>query len=142
MAEPARIVVRRRIEWIDTDAAGIYHWTTAFRFVEAAEAVLHDRLGIRERTFGRTPRVHVEADFRRELRFHDLVDLELRVERVGTSSVRYAFAMRSGDRLAAEGHVVVAFVTQQPGGTPTPWPDDLRIALLEGGDQGVVGADA
>lgn len=142
MPEPARIVVRRRIEWMDTDAAAVYHWTTTFRLMEAAEAVLHDRLGIRERTFGRTPRVHVEADFRRELRFYDLVDLEFRVERVGATSVRYGFALRCGDSLAAEGHVVTVLVSQQPGGSPTPWPDDIRRALLEGGDQGVAGDGA
>jgi acyl-CoA thioesterase FadM len=38
--------LRRRTEWIDTDAAGIYHWTTVFRFAEAAEAALHTALGI------------------------------------------------------------------------------------------------
>lgn len=137
MRGPARIVLRRRIEWIDTDAAAVYHWTTTFRLIEAAEAALHDRLGIRERTFGRVPRVHVESDFRRELAFYDLVDLELRVERVGTTSVRYGFALRHGDTAAAEGHLVAVFVSRQPGGEPTPWPDDLRVALVEGGDQGV-----
>jgi hypothetical protein len=54
----ASSTIPRRIEWIDTDARGIYHWVTVVRYVEAAEALLHDRLGIRQRTFGRTPRVH------------------------------------------------------------------------------------
>jgi hypothetical protein len=44
--------LRRRIEWIDTDAAGIYHWTTAFRLAEAAEAALYTALGIEQITFG------------------------------------------------------------------------------------------
>jgi len=35
-----------------TDAAGIYHWTTVFRFAEAAEAALHTALGIEQITFG------------------------------------------------------------------------------------------
>ena len=41
LPDPARILLRRRIEWMDTDAAGIYHWTTVFRLAEAAEAALH-----------------------------------------------------------------------------------------------------
>src|SRR3954464_4920869 len=41
--EPARIEITRRIEWIDTDAQGIYHWTTVFRLTEAAEAALPRR---------------------------------------------------------------------------------------------------
>lgn len=138
MGEAASIVLRRRVEWIDTDASGIYHWTTVFRLIEAAEAALHDRLGIRQRTFGRTPRVHVEADFRREVSFYEVVDLDLRVARVGDTSARYDFTLRRDEDVIAEGHLVTVFVSQQPGGTPTPWSDDLRAALLEAGNQGVV----
>ena len=76
------ITIRRRIEWMDTDAAGIYHWTTAFRLGEAAEAELHTRLGIAHLTFGRTPRVAIQAEFRSPLRFNDEVDVELTVERL------------------------------------------------------------
>src|ERR687887_445643 len=57
LTDPARVVLRRRIEWMDTDAAGIYHWTTVFRLAEAAEAALHTALGIVDLTFGATPRV-------------------------------------------------------------------------------------
>jgi acyl-CoA thioesterase FadM len=35
--DPARIRIRRRVEWMDTDAAGIYHWSTVIRLTEAAE---------------------------------------------------------------------------------------------------------
>lgn len=139
MGEPARIVLRRRVEWIDTDAAGIYHWTTVFRLVEAAEAAMHDRLGIRDRTFGFTPRVHVEADFRREVDFYDLVELELQVDHVGDTSARYGFTLHRGQDVVAEGHLVTVLVSGQPGGTPVRWPDDLRGPLLGGGDQGVAG---
>ena len=87
LPDPARVTLRRRIEWIDTDAAGIYHWTTAFRLAEAAEAALHTALGIADQTFGATPRVGVAADFRRSLRFNDAVDVELAVEGLGRPSV-------------------------------------------------------
>ena len=79
LPDPARVVLRRRIEWMDTDAAGIYHWTTVFRLAEAAEAALHTALGIADFTFGATPRVAVAATFSRPLRFNDPVDVALRV---------------------------------------------------------------
>ncbi len=41
LPDPASVALRRRIEWIDTDAAGIYHYTTTFRLAEVAEAVMH-----------------------------------------------------------------------------------------------------
>lgn len=136
---PARVTLVRRIEWGDTDAAGVYHWSTVFRLVEAAEAVLHDRLGIREHTFGATPRVHVSCDFRRELAFFDAVRVELVVAEVGRSSVRYAFTLyRDGeDEPAAEGEMVGVHVSGQPAGTSEPWPPELRERLEDGGDQGV-----
>ena len=62
LSDPARVVLKRRIEWMDTDAAGIYHWTTAFRLAEAAEAALHTALGIADFTFGATPRVAVSGE--------------------------------------------------------------------------------
>lgn len=139
-ADPARITLVRRIEWSDTDAAGVYHWSTVFRLVEAAEAVLHDRLGIRDHTFGRSPRVHVSCDFRRELSFWDAVRTVLAVDRVGRTSARYRFTLfREGeDAPAAEGEMVMVHVTGAPGGEPEPWPHRIREALLRGGDQGRV----
>ncbi len=139
----ARITLIRRIDWIDTDAAGVYHWTTVFRLVEAAEAALHERLGIRSLMFGRTPRVHVETSFQRELRFYDAVEVRFRVSAVGRTSLTYAFTLHreAEEEEAAEGRLVVVHVTDQPGGTPAPWPQDVRVRLLEGGDQGRVGGD-
>ena len=142
MENGAKITAVRRVEWSDTDAAGVFHWMTAFRLVEAAEALLHERLGIRERTFGQTPRVHVETTFHRELHFFDRVDVELRVASVGRTSLRYAFVLtpHGEEEAAVEGEMVIVHVTGQPAGRPEPWPDDLRAALEEGGDQGVAEA--
>lgn len=137
---PARISHVRRIEWGDTDASGVYHWATVFRLVEAAEAALHERLGIREYTFGTTPRVHVSCDFRRELSFYDAVRTELSVAEVGRSSVRYAFVLyrEDEDEPAAEGELVAVHVSGQPSGTAEPWPPEIRERLASGGHQGRV----
>jgi acyl-CoA thioester hydrolase len=90
LPDPARVVLRRRIEWMDTDAAGIYHWTTVFRLAEAAEAAMHTALGIADFTFGATPRVSVAATFSRSLRFNEPVEVELAVVALGRTSVEYA----------------------------------------------------
>ena len=102
---PASIALRRRIEWMDTDAAGIYHWTTAFRLAEAAEAALHTALGFADITFGATPRVRVQADFTRSLRFNDAVDVTLAVAAVGRTSVRYRLAIAHDGAPVAEGEI-------------------------------------
>src|SRR5205809_7163011 len=120
---PASIVVQRRIEWPDTDASGMYHNTAAFRFIEVAETTLLDRLGFVHDVYGRHPRVHIEADFLRPLRFRDLVDIELTVGRVGRTSVTYEFEMRSGGQSAVRGKAVAVLMPRIEG-EPRPRPED------------------
>ena len=122
------ITIRRRIEWMDTDAAGIYHWTTVFRLAEAAEASLHTALGIAERTFGATPRLRAGGDFHTPLRFNDIVDVRLEVTKVGRSSLTYAAEVRRGDEVAATAEIVTCLIDRDTK-RATPWPDDLREAL-------------
>jgi acyl-CoA thioesterase FadM len=138
--DPASVRIRRRIEWIDTDAAGIYHWTTVCRLAEAAEAVLHTALGIEDRTFGVTPRVAVRFDFRRPLRFNDVVDVVLTVSALGRSSVSYVVQVDGPDGLAAEGELTAVFIDRQSG-RATAWPEDLRRRLTESGRQEPPAAD-
>jgi len=126
----ASIVSRRRIEWIDTDAAGIYHWTTALRLAEAAEAELHTALGIADRTFGSTPRVHVECDYIAPLRFNDLVDVRLDVADVGRTSVTYDVELTLDGAVVARGRIVACHLDRETG-RATQWPEDIR-ALMAG----------
>jgi acyl-CoA thioesterase FadM len=133
LADPARVVVRRRVEWMDTDAAGIYHWTTAFRLAEAAEAALHTALGIADVTFGATPRVHVEADFSRQLVFNEAVDVSLAVRAVGNTSVEYALAIGGEAGPAVAGTIKACFIDRETR-RATPWPDGVRERLSSGGE--------
>lgn len=131
---PARITMRRMVEFGDIDKSGHYHNASVIRWLEAAEAIMHARLGIAEDTFGLAPRVSVELEFRSRLSFMDEVDVTLGVIHVGRTSVRYALEVGHGDRLAARGSVVTVHL---PEGAEhaQPWPDRVRRALREGGDQ-------
>jgi acyl-CoA thioesterase FadM len=134
LPDPARVVLRRRIEWMDTDAAGIYHWTTVFRLAEAAEAALHTALGIADFTFGATPRVAVRASFARPLRFNDPVEVALAVTRLGRTSVEYALAIGGEQGPAAEGSVKSCLIDRESG-RAIPWPDEVRAKLSGAGPQ-------
>jgi len=134
LPDPASVVLRRRIEWMDTDAAGIYHWTTVFRLAEAAEAALHTALGIAEFTFGATPRVAVQASFARPLRFNDRVEVALTVTRLGRTSVEYALAVTGDQGPAAEGSVKSCLIDRDTG-RAIPWPDEVRGKLSAAGRQ-------
>jgi acyl-CoA thioester hydrolase len=120
-------VERLRVAWVDTDAGGRIHFTAAFRWAEVAEfALLRSlpRTGIHVADF---PRRHVEAEYRRVLRFDDEFELRLHPERVGRTSITYAWrVVRDGETCVLGRHTVV-HVDQA--GRPSPLPGGLLHAL-------------
>jgi acyl-CoA thioester hydrolase len=117
---------------MDTDAAGIYHWTTIGRFAESAEAALFRALELPERTLELTPRVSMHLDFRRPLRFGDEAWVELSVAAVGRASLRYTLAVTDLEETpVADGEIVCCLLDGERGGAQ-PWPDDVRVALETG----------
>jgi acyl-CoA thioester hydrolase len=121
------VTVERMVEWPDTDAAGHYHHSSVIRWVEAAEAALHTKLGLDE-LFGTVPRVHYEVDYLARLWFRDLVRITLEVEAVGRTSLTYAFIVERDGEAAARGRMVC--VNADPHGDgATAWDDDVRTRL-------------
>jgi acyl-CoA thioesterase FadM len=116
-----------RVAWVDTDASGRIHYTAAFRWAEATEAALFRRLGVLDE-YGRYPRRRVEAGFTRMLAFEDQVQVRLRVERVGTTSVTLSWLIESGQEVAVEGSHTLVFVGED--GRSRPLRDDVRAALV------------
>ena len=117
---PPSARIQRRLAWPDTDAAGVWHHSTLWRWAEEAEAELHRDLGITGHTFGHTPRRHVEADFLAPLRFDDLVDVEITVASVGRTSVRYEVTVHHDDVLVARAGFTAVLVLD---GRATAWPE-------------------
>lgn len=123
---------RGRVEWIDTDAAGIHHNTAIVRYVESAEATLIRDLGL-DGYFPVAPRVRYEVDFEAPLRFGDEVAATVRVERVGRSSLTLGFEVWGGPagtpavRVARGRYVTVHL--DPAAGTAAAWPDAWRAAL-------------
>ena len=122
------ISIRRRLQWIDTDAQGIWHHSVVIRWVEEAEVELHRSLGILAETLGATPRVRTEFDFAGAVRFDDVVDIALAVEAVGETSVTYAVEVTSDSRPIVTGRMIAVLVDRDTG-VKKSWPDHLRRAL-------------
>ena len=128
MGAHASITTRRRVQWADTDASGWYHNTVVLRWIEETENELMDRIGILHDIISRVPRVHIEVDYRKILRFWEEVDVTVEVEQVGSASVRFRFEVRAGDEVAAEGWYAAVLVDDA--GKPLPWSEGHRRALL------------
>ncbi len=95
-----RFTITRRVEFADTDLAGIMHFANYFRYMEAAEHAFFRSLGRSvhppaddESGLAGTgwPRVNVSCDYRAPIAFEEEVEIELLVEEVGEKSIRYQF---------------------------------------------------
>lgn len=108
MAYEYRIV--RRVEFSETDMAGIVHYSNFFRYMEAAEHAFFRSIGFSVVT--RTvdppvgwPRVHAECDYRRPIRFEDEIEIRMYVTKKKSKSLTYGFWFR---KLGEDGIVDVA----------------------------------
>ena len=119
-------VERLRVAWVDTDAGGRIHFSNAFRWAELAETSLLRRLGLLER-WGDYPRKHAGAEFHKVLVFEDEIDVMLRVERVGRTSITYAWTIAKDGEVYIDGRHTVVNVDRD--GRPEPLSDDVRAAL-------------
>jgi|SRR5579872_6163758 len=92
----------QRVEFADTDMAGIVHYANFFRYMEAAEHAFFRSLGfsIHTRLDGRSfgwPRVRAVCEYRSPLRFEDEVEIHLRVREKRSKSLTYDFTFRKLD---------------------------------------------
>jgi acyl-CoA thioesterase FadM len=129
----ASVVVERRIDWADTDLAGICHYPAFARLADAAESYLYDRLDLMD-AFLRLPRVAVNVDFITPLRFNDVVAVHFRIGRVGASSVTGKFSIVRDGESTVRGEVVSALLDED--GRKAEWPLEWRRRLLESGPIG------
>lgn len=132
---------QRRVEFRDTDAAGIVHFSAFFPMMEAAEHEMLRSLGISVMpTSGSDspnvtwPRVAAECQYKSAAHFEDLLDITVDVIKLGTSSVSYGFRFDCEDREIATGQItVVCCELSREEGSPRlrkcPIPDDLRQKL-------------
>ena len=86
---------RRLVEFRDTDAAGIVHFSAFFPWMEAAEHEMLRSAGIQvlppkgDPSAVTWPRVSVSCDYANAARFEDWLEIEVEVIKVGRSSVQY-----------------------------------------------------
>ena len=116
-----RFVCTERVQFSETDMAGIVHFSNFFRFMERVEHAFFRSLGFSiweghgteaaGEDWVAWPRVHASCDFRAPLRFEEEVDVELLVEEIRARTIRYVIRCWKKDgQLAAEGRMVVACV--------------------------------
>lgn len=118
----------RRVEFCETDMAGIVHYSNVFRYMEAAEHAFFRSLGFSVVSTQVVPpvgwpRVHAECDYRYPLLFEDLIEVHMLVTEKRSKSLSYEFRFRKLNSSpiveAARGKLTVVCVTHQRGGRMT-----------------------
>src|SRR6266481_3046213 len=111
MTEPFRTT--RRMEFADTDMAGIVHFANFFRFMEAAEVEFLRSRGVSvfmpwEGQKVSFPRVAASCDFVKPARFEDVLEISVSIQRIGRKSVTYGFEFTLAGELVARGQITSA----------------------------------
>jgi acyl-CoA thioester hydrolase len=101
-----------RVRWVDTDVAGVMHYSNFFRYFEACEEEFYRSKGatlvqLREKYRIMLPRVEAHCVYKLPCKFDDLIEVVLTVREVGSKTVTYDFqTYRNGEKqLAAEGYL-------------------------------------
>ncbi len=105
-----------RVEFAETDMAGIVHFSNFFRYMEVTEHAFFRSLGLSIFTQieGGTvtwPRVHADCDYKNPLRFEEEVEILLRVREKKHRSLVYGFTFRKREgEIVAEGTLITVCV--------------------------------
>jgi YbgC/YbaW family acyl-CoA thioester hydrolase len=99
---------QRRVEFADTDCAGIIHFTSYFRYMEEAEHAFFRSLGQSVKNsspLGEVgfPRLSATCEFLAPATFEDVLDVHLWVERKGRTSLTYTVVFSKGGKEVARG---------------------------------------
>ncbi len=126
----------RRVEFSETDMAGIMHFSNFFRFMETAEHGFYRSLGfsvVMPETDPRLgwPRVHASCDYKKPLRFADEIEIHLLVGEKRSKAITFQFRFRKLNSSpvieAARGALTIVCVAHQRDGTMSAVkiPDDI-----------------
>ncbi|MCE2435733.1 MAG: acyl-CoA thioesterase [Candidatus Latescibacteria bacterium] len=110
----------RRVEFSDTDMAGIVHFSRFFVFMEAAEHAFLRSLGtsVSAEWKGNKigwPRLEATCTYLSPAVFEDVLDIHLKVIRKGTKSLTYRFDFFRGETAIASGKLSTVCCICNPG---------------------------
>ncbi|HEY0783279.1 MAG TPA: thioesterase family protein [Thermoanaerobaculia bacterium] len=128
----------RKVEFSDTDMAGIAHFSRFFAFMENAEMEFLNSLGVGfvaqyldldGRRVG-WPRVAASCEYLAPVRFGEELLVQLHVVRKGTKSLTYRFEIEVAGKLVATGTLTTVCCILKIDGTLESIPIPEKIAAV------------
>ncbi len=114
---PSVFTSERRVEFCETDAAGITHFSSLIIYMEQAEHALLRSLGLSVAAANASsredslmvrcswPRVKVECEFKLPAKFEDVIAIQTWIASLGTKSVTYQHQLSIGNTIIASGKI-------------------------------------
>jgi YbgC/YbaW family acyl-CoA thioester hydrolase len=133
---PTEFTTTRRVQFAETDMAGIVHFSHFFRYMEECEHAVFRSVGLskampQEGQHIGWPRVTASCDFSGPVRFEDEVELKLRVVKVGDKSFSYEVEfLVAGRRVALGKTTSVCCVLADGRMQAIPIPPAIRAKLV------------
>lgn len=133
----AHFVTTRRVEFCDTDLAGIVHFANFYRYMEQAEHAFFRAHGLKIHGFLPNgtkygwPRVNAMCSFHAPAYYEQLVEIRITIVRRSPRSLTTKYDFSHGDVPLANGEMKTAFCVFPQGETmrSTNLPDDIAAAL-------------
>ena len=132
---PAHHTIKRRVQFFETDMAGVVHFSNYFRMMEEVEHAFFRSLGLsvvmsHEALEIGWPRVAAACEYFGPLRFEDEVELRIRVMKVGEKSFAYEVDYLLAGRRVALGKTTSVCCSLEGGKMRSiPIPPEIREKL-------------
>lgn len=103
--------LHRRVQFYETDTAGVVHFSWYFRYIEEAEHAMWRAAGLSiHPAQGHIvwPRIAAACDFHRPLHFEQEFDVWIRIVEIAARAIRYAALLTDGTTEFAAGSLTAA----------------------------------
>ena len=122
------------VHWVDTDVAGVMHFSNFFRYFEACEEEFYKSIRlplteIREKHGILLPRVEAHCQYKAPCRFEDTIDVTMKIREVAEKTITYDFLVtrKSDEKIAAEGYVKCIAISKEWKAVPLPKEVAARV---------------
>jgi len=116
-----------RVRWVDTDAAGVMHYSNYFRQFEACEEEFYRSMGLSFKTIYEKygiglPRVEAHCNYKSSCRFDDTIEITMKAGEIGDKTITYNFQvlLKDSGKLAADGYLKCIAVNEKWKAIPIP----------------------
>jgi acyl-CoA thioester hydrolase len=123
-----------QVRWVDTDGAGVVHFSNYPRYFEVCEDEFYRSLGldfktILERYHIALPRVEMHCNYKAFCRFGDEIEISLSVREIAEKTITYDFQvfLKPDNKLAADGYLKCIAVNEN--WKTVSFPEELAQAI-------------